>query len=46
MFVLLSTAVFGLLGGGFEWGQVGIDALCGLVLGGLGGAFGAARKLK
>jgi len=46
LFVLLATAVFGLLGGGFQWGQFGIDALCGLVLGGLGGAFGAARKSK
>lgn len=44
LFVVLSTVVFAILGGAFGWGQLGIDAACGLVLGGLGGAAGAAKK--
>jgi putative membrane protein (TIGR04086 family) len=44
VFVLLSNIVFCILGGSFGWGQVAIDLACGLVVGGLGGAFGASKK--
>ncbi len=46
VFVLLSTALFSILGGKFAWGQFGIDVLCALILGGVGGAVGAAKKSR
>lgn len=46
LFLILSAAVFSILGGGFAWGQFGIDAACAVLLGGFGGAIGAAKKSK
>lgn len=44
IFVIMSTALFALLGGDFKWAQLGIDFLASILTGGIFGAIANSRK--